>query len=322
MRALVTGINGQDGLYLAELLSAKGYTVFGTVQPGNDAGAEEVRRIVPEAVVLEGDLADGRSLRAALDAAQPAEVYNLAAFTSVSRSWEQAELASDITATGVVRLLEAVRASDPSVRFFQASSSEIFGKVRETPQTETTPLYPRSPYGVAKAFAHHMTVNYRESYGLFACCGILFNHESERRPAEFVTRKITRGVARIALGLQDVLVLGNLDVRRDWGFAGDYVDAMWRTLQHDVADDYVIATGETHTVRELLAEAFAHVGIDDWHERVVQDSRFLRPAEVDLLMGDASKARDVLGWKPQLGFPALVQRMVDHDLRQQAETRP
>src|SRR3954465_4694186 len=278
-----------------------------------------VERIIPGVQLLEGDLTDLSSLIGALEIAQPDEVYNLAAISFVGLSWRQAELTGEIPGMGVLRMLEAIRISTQNdmgrVRFYQASSSEMFGKVREVPQRETTPFHPRSPYGVAKTFGHYMTVNYRESYGAHASSGILFNHESERRGYEFVTRKVTRAVARIALGMQDKLALGNLDARRDWGFAGDYVEAMWRVVQHEEPDDYVIATGETHSIRELLDIAFARVGIDDWSAYVTQDPRFFRPAEVDLLVGDASKARDVLGWKPDVGFQDLVERMVDADVK-------
>jgi len=317
-RALITGITGQDGLYLAELLAAKGYEVFGLVRGQSNPKVQVVERIVPAVELIEGDLTDLPSLIGAMEVAQPDEVYNLGAISFVGLSWKQAELTGEITGMGVLRMLEGIRIhtqNDMSkVRFYQASSSEMFGKVREVPQRETTAFHPRSPYGVAKTFGHYMTVNYRESYGAFACSGILFNHESPRRGHEFVTRKVTRAVARIALGLQQTVSLGNLDARRDWGFAGDYVDAMWRMLQQDVPDDYVIATGETHSIRELLDVAFRHVGIDDWSGHVEQDPRFFRPAEVDLLIGDASKARDALGWEPTVSFPELIRMMVDADL--------
>ena len=317
-RALISGITGQDGLYLGELLAGKGYEVFGLVSGQNNPKAHVVERTVPGVELLEGDLRDLSSLISAMEIAQPDEVYNLGAISFVGLSWKQAELTGEITGMGVLRMLEAIRIHTGGdmgkVRFYQASSSEMFGKVRETPQRETTAFHPRSPYGVAKTFGHYMTVNYRESYDAFACSGILFNHESPRRGIEFVTRKVTRAVARISLGLQDTVALGNLDARRDWGFAGDYVEAMWRMLQQDKADDYVIATGETHSIRELLDLAFAQVGIDDWSEHVVQDPRFFRPAEVDLLIGDATKAREELGWAPKVGFEELVAMMVDHDL--------
>jgi GDPmannose 4,6-dehydratase len=318
-RALITGITGQDGLYLGELLAAKGYEVFGLVRGQSNPKISTVERIIPSIELLEGDLRDLSSLIGALEIAQPDEVYNLGAISFVGLSWKQAELTGDITGMGVLRMLEALRIhtqGDMSkVRFYQASSSEMFGKVRETPQRESTPFHPRSPYGVAKTFGHYMTVNYRESYDAFACSGILFNHESERRGHEFVTRKVTRAVARIALGLQSSVALGNLDSRRDWGFAGDYVEAMWKMLQQDTPDDFVIATGETHSIGELLDVAFSRVGINDWSSKVTQDPRFFRPAEVDLLIGDASKAADELGWKPTVTFEQLVHRMVDSDLK-------
>jgi GDPmannose 4,6-dehydratase len=317
-RALITGITGQDGLYLGELLTAKGYEVFGLVRGQSNPKLPLLEKIVPGVELLEGDLTDLPSLIGAMEIAQPDEVYNLAAISFVGLSWRQAELTGEITGMGVLRMLEAIRISTSNdmsrVRFYQASSSEMFGKVREVPQNEATPFHPRSPYGVAKTFGHYMTVNYRESYGAHACSGLLFNHESPRRGLEFVTRKVTRAVARIALGLQDTLSLGNLEARRDWGFAGDYVDAMWRMLQRDEPEDFVVATGETHSIRELLDAAFSHIGVTDWSGHVVQDPRFFRPAEVDLLVGDASKARDVLGWKPTVGFAELVRMMVASDL--------
>ncbi|WP_239346274.1 MULTISPECIES: GDP-mannose 4,6-dehydratase [unclassified Frankia] len=317
-RALITGITGQDGLYLGELLSDKGYEVFGLVRGQSNPKIAMVEKALPGIRLLEGDLTDLPSLIGAVEIAQPDEVYNLGAISFVGLSWRQAELTGETTGIGVLRMLEAIRivTSDEMdrIRFYQASSSEMFGKVRETPQRETTPFHPRSPYGVAKTFGHYISVNYRESYGAYAVSGILFNHESPRRGVEFVTRKISRGVARIALGVQEKITLGNLDARRDWGFAGDYVDAMWRMLQRDAPEDYVVATGETHSIRELLDTAFGHVGIDDWSAYVIQDPRFLRPAEVDVLVGDAAKARDALGWRPAVGFKALIQMMVDADL--------
>jgi GDPmannose 4,6-dehydratase len=316
-RALITGITGQDGLYLGELLADKGYEVFGLVRGQSNPKIELVERIIPSIELLEGDLRDLPSLIGAMEVAQPDEVYNLGAISFVGLSWKQAELTGEITGMGVLRVLEAIRIhtqNDVSrVRFYQASSSEMFGKVRETPQRESTPFHPRSPYGVAKTFGHYMTMNYRESYDMFACSGILFNHESPRRGHEFVTRKVTRAVARIALGLQDSMALGNLESRRDWGFAGDYVEAMWQMLQQDKPEDYVIATGETHSIRELLDVAFARVGIDDWSSKVEQDPRFFRPAEVDLLIGDSTKARDDLGWSPKVNFRDLIEMMVDAD---------
>ena len=320
-RALITGITGQDGLYLGELLVAKGYEVFGLVRGQSNPKVAIVERIIPGVELLDGDLTDLPSLIGAMELAQPDEVYNLGALSFVGLSWRQAELTGDVTGMGVLRVLEAIRISTSNdmsrVRFYQASSSEMFGKVREVPQKESTPFHPRSPYGVAKTFGHYMTVNYRESYGAYACSGILFNHESPRRGVEFVTRKVTRAVARIALGLQETLALGNLDARRDWGFAGDYVDAMWRMLQQPAPDDYVVATGETHSIRELLDIAFARAGIEDWSGHVVQDPRYFRPAEVDVLTGDASRAKDELGWTPTVGFQELVQQMVDADLRRE-----
>jgi GDPmannose 4,6-dehydratase len=324
-RALITGITGQDGLYLSELLLAKGYEVFGLVRGQNNPKIELVQRLVPDVRLLTGDLMDMSSLLRALAASDPDEVYNLGAISFVAYSWENAQLTTDVTGKGVLNMLEAVRLHEGGdvgrVRFYQASSSEMFGKVQEVPQRESTLLWPRSPYGVAKVFGHYMTINYRESYGMHASSGILFNHESPRRGPEFVTRKVSQAVARISLGLQDSLSLGNLDAQRDWGFAGDYVDAMWRMLQQDEPDDYVVATGETHSIRELLDIAFAHVGVDDWSGYVRQDPRFMRPAEVDLLIGDPAKAHERLGWQPQVGFPELVRMMVENDLAEQRALR-
>jgi GDPmannose 4,6-dehydratase len=318
-RALITGITGQDGLYLAELLLAKGYEVYGLIRGQNNPKAELVAREVPDVRVLTGDLTDLSSLLRALRVAQPDEVYNLGAVSFVAYSWEQAALTTEVTATGVLNMLEAIRlhsGDDPSrIRFYQASSSEMFGKVQEVPQRESTLLWPRSPYGVAKVYGHYMTINYRESYGMHASSGILFNHESPRRGPEFVTRKVSMGVAAIKLGRQDRLTMGNLDARRDWGFAGDYVEAMWRMLQQPEGGDFVVATGETHSIRDLLEAAFAVVGLDDWTRYVDQDPRFFRPAEVDELIGDASRAREILGWKPSVDFRGLVQMMVEADLR-------
>ena len=320
-RALITGITGQDGLYLAELLLAKGYEVYGLVRGQNNPKVALVESVVPDVKILTGDLTDLSSLMRAMASSQPDEVYNLGAISFVAYSWENAHLTTEVTAKGVLNMLEAVRlySGDDAgkVRFYQASSSEMFGRVQEVPQRETTLLWPRSPYGVAKVFGHYMTINYRESYGMHASSGILFNHESPRRGPEFVTRKVTRAVSRIALGVQDQITLGNLDARRDWGYAGDYVDAMWRMLQQDEADDYVVATGETHSIRELLDVAFGHVGIEDWQAKVVQDPRFFRPAEVDLLIGDPAKAKEKLGWTPKVGFEELVRMMVDNDLAEQ-----
>ena len=316
-RALITGVTGQDGMYLSELLLAKGYEVYGLVRGQNNPKVEAVSRI-PGLKLLFGDLTDLSSLLRAVEAAQPDEVYNLGAISFVAYSWENAHLTTDVTGKGVLNMLEAIRlycGDDPGrVRFYQASSSEMFGKVQQVPQSESTLLWPRSPYGVAKVFGHYMTINYRESYGMHASSGILFNHESPRRGPEFVTRKISRAVARIHLGLQKDIELGNLDARRDWGFAGDYVEAMWLMMQQEQADDYVVATGQTHSIRELLDVAFRHVGIEDWAPLVRQNPAFMRPAEVDLLIGDAGKARNVLGWTPTVDFEELVRMMVDADL--------
>jgi len=320
-RALITGVTGQDGYYLSKLLLEKGYEVYGLVRGQNNPKIEFLKRELPEVKILTGDLMDTSSLIRALNSAQPDEFYNLGAISFVAYSWENASLTSDVTGKGVLNALEAVRiysGDDPKkVRFYQASSSEMFGKVQHVPQSESTLLWPRSPYGVAKVFGHYMTINYRESYGMHASSGVLFNHESPMRGPEFVTRKISIAVARIALGLQDKLVLGNIEAKRDWGFAGDYVDAMWRMLQQDEADDYVISTGETHSVREFLEVAFNHAGISDWEQYVEQNPEFYRPAEVDLLVGDATKAKDSLGWVPAVSFEELVRMMVDADLTQQ-----
>lgn len=322
-RALITGITGQDGLYLAELLLAKGYEVFGLIRGQNNPKYELVQRVVPDVHLLNGDLTDVSSLTRVLSIAQPHEIYNLGAISFVAYSWENASLTTDVTAKGVLNILEATRlfAGDnlKDVRFYQASSSEMFGKVQEVPQREETLLWPRSPYGVAKVFGHYMTINYRESYGLHASSGILFNHESPRRGPEFVTRKVSQAVARIALGMQNEIVLGNLDAKRDWGFAGDYVDAMWRMLQQPEGDDYVIATGETHSIAELLEVAFRVVDIENWQDFVRQDPRFMRPAEVDLLIGDASKAKQKLKWEPSVSFEQLVEMMVNADLEEQSK---
>lgn len=312
-RALITGITGQDGSYLAELLLGKGYHVAGLVRRSSTLNFERIAHIQEEVELISGDLTDQSSLISALAAAAPDEVYNLAAQSFVQTSWTQPVLTGDVTAIGVTRLLDAIRIVDSGIRFYQASSSEMFGKVRAVPQSEKTPFYPRSPYGVAKVYGHWATVNYRESYDLFAVSGILFNHESPRRGLEFVTRKITDGVARIKLGLQQELRLGNLDAQRDWGFAGDYVRAMWMMLQQPKPDDFVVATGTPHSVRHLVETAFAHAGLG-WEEHVVQDPRFMRPAEVDLLVGDPSKAKQELGWEPEVGFDELVATMVDADL--------
>ncbi|MGB0470862.1 MAG: GDP-mannose 4,6-dehydratase [Ilumatobacteraceae bacterium] len=321
-RALITGITGQDGQHLAELLHSKGYDVFGLVKGQNNPRMGSVLEEFPFIEPVSGDLADLSSLVKAIDISRPDEVYNLAAVSFVAYSFNNAELTGDISGLGVLRMLDAVRmvggSDDNSIRFYQASTSEMFGEVRETPQTEMTPFHPRSPYGCAKVFGHYITMNYRESYDMFACSGILFNHEGPRRGLEFVTRKITNAVARIKLGLQDEIVLGNLDSKRDWGYAGDYVRAMWLMLQHDTPEDFVIATGETHSIREFLDLAFAEVGIDDWQPYVRQDPKFLRPAEVDLLIGDASKAKETLGWKPEVSFAQLVKMMVENDLEIEA----
>jgi GDPmannose 4,6-dehydratase len=312
-RALVTGITGQDGSYLAELLLDKDYEVFGMVRRASSENFDRIEHLVGRVHLVQGDLLDPASLLAVVEETQPQEVYNLAAQSFVPTSWNQPVLTAEFTAVGVTRLLEAIRRVDPSIRFYQASSSEMFGKVREVPQTELTPFYPRSPYGVAKAYGHFITVNYRESYDLFAVSGILFNHESPRRGLEFVTRKISDAVARIKLGLADELALGNLEAKRDWGFAGDYVRAMWLMLQRDEPGDYVVATGETHAVQEFVDLAFARVELDP-AEHVRVDERYLRPAEVDRLVGDPSKAREELGWEPEVSFQGLVDMMVDADL--------
>jgi GDPmannose 4,6-dehydratase len=312
-RALITGITGQDGSYLAELLLEKGYDVTGVVRRSSVERFERIEHLRGRLTLAQADLLDQHSLIEALRTSRPSEVYNLGAQSFVPTSWNQPVLTAEFDAIGVTRLLEAIRLVDPSIRFYQASSSEMFGQVRETPQRETTPFHPRSPYGVAKVYGHFITVNYRESYGLFACSGILFNHESPRRGLEFVTRKVSDAVARVKLGLAEELRLGNLDARRDWGFAGDYVEAMWRMLQQDAPDDYVVATGETHSVRELVEVAFGVVGLD-WREHVKTDPAFLRPAEVDLLIGDATKAREVLGWRPRVDFAGLVRMMVEADV--------
>jgi GDPmannose 4,6-dehydratase len=321
-RALITGITGQDGQFLADFLHGMDYTVYGLVKGQNNPRAERVQRELPFVEFISGDLQDLASLVRALEQSQPDEVYNLAAISFVAMSFKQPELTANVTGLGVLRMLDAIRMVGGSehnpIRFYQASSSEMFGKVRETPQNEQTPFYPRSPYGCAKVFGHNVTVNYREAYGLFACSGILFNHESERRGIEFVTRKVTNAVARIKLGLQRNLTMGDLEPRRDWGYAGDYVKAMWAMLQQPAPGDYVVATGEAHAVREFVRLAFRAVGIEDWENYVSQDNRFLRPAEVDLLVGDATKARESLAWKAEVGFEALVRRMVEHDLEEEA----
>jgi len=320
-RALITGITGQDGSYLAELLLAEGYEVVGVTRRSSAPNLFRIEHLLPRIKLLPADLLDQLSLIRALSDVRPQEVYNLAAMSFVPASWDQPMLTGEFNAQGVTRMLEAVRQVDPSIKLYQASSSEMFGKVREVPQTELTPFYPRSPYGVSKAFGHYITVNYRESYGLFACSGILFNHESPRRGLEFVTRKVSDGVARIKLGLADKLSLGNLDARRDWGFAGDYVRAMWLMLQQDAPDDYVVATGVSHSVRELVETAFFAAGLP-WQDHVVTDPALLRPAEVEHLIGDSSKARAVLGWQPEVDFRSLIEMMVEADLKRLRKPDP
>lgn len=314
-RALVTGITGQDGSYLAELLLAKGYEVIGMVRRSSTVNFGRIEHIQDQVVLVQGDLLDQTSLIDIIREHQPDEIYNLAAQSFVPISWKQPVLTGEFTALGVTRMLEAMRTAAPGARFYQASSSEMFGKVHEVPQNERTPFYPRSPYGVAKVYGHWITVNYRESYGLFACSGILFNHESPRRGLEFVTRKVSHGAAQIKLGLAHQLQLGNLEARRDWGFAGDYVEAMWRMLQQESPNDYVVGTGETRSVRELCQVAFGYLGLD-WEKHVVVDPKLIRPAEVDLLVSDPLKAREKLGWQPTVSFEGLIQMMVDADLAQ------
>ena len=316
--ALITGVTGQDGTYLAELLLDKGYDVYGLVRGQNNPKTKNLQSLIPNLKIIHGDLTDSSSLIRSLDISNPDEIYNLGAISYVAYSWNQVQLTSQVTALGVVNLLEAIRiwsgGDVDKVKFYQASSSEMFGKVQETPQTERTLLWPRSPYGVAKAFGHHVTINYRESYGLHASSGILFNHESPRRGPEFVTRKISLAVAQIAKGKSNELVLGNLDSKRDWGFAGDYVKAMWQMLQQPNADDYVIATGETHSVKEFVEEAFKYIGIEDWEKYVKISDELKRPAEVDFLVGDSTKAKKILNWQPTVNFQQLVHMMVKADL--------
>jgi len=312
-RALITGVTGQDGSYLAELLLDKGYEVHGVVRRLSAPNVWRIQHLLERITLHQADLLDQLSLIKAVEKSQPDEMYNLGAMSFVPASWDQPMLTGEFNAQGVTRALEAVRSVNTKIRFYQASSSEMYGRVREVPQTEMTPFYPRSPYGVSKVFGHYITVNYRESYDLFACSGILFNHESPRRGIEFVTRKVTDGVARIKMGLTDTLKLGNLDACRDWGFAGDYVRAMWLMLQQDGPDDYVVATGEAHSVKDLVEVAFAHVGLD-WQKHVGVDPKFLRPAEVDHLIGDPAKARKLLGWEPSVDFKGLVRMMVDADM--------
>jgi GDPmannose 4,6-dehydratase len=317
--ALITGITGQDGSYLAELLLEKGYQVYGVVRRTSSPGSERIDHLLDRIELLPADLLDQHSLTGVIHDTKPDEVYNLGAQSYVPTSWTQPVLTGEFTALGVTRILEAVRLAHPSARFYQASSSEMFGKVVETPQQESTPFHPRSPYGVAKVYGHWITVNYRESYGTFAVSGILFNHESPRRGMEFVTRKVTDGVARIKLGLADEIRMGNLDAKRDWGFAGDYVDAMWRMLQHDDPEDFVIGTGVTHSVEELVEIAFGRADLD-WREYVKQDPRFIRPAEVDLLLADPSKAKAKLDWEPKVTFREMIETMVDADLARLSRT--
>jgi len=315
--ALITGITGQDGQYLAEFLHSMDYDVYGMIKGQQNPRAEIIKTEMPYVELVSGDLQDLSSLIAVLEYTQPDEVYNLGAISFVALSFKQAELTANVTGLGVLRMLEAIKlvgGADNPIRFYQASSSEMFGKVRETPQNEETPFYPRSPYGTAKVFGHHTTVNYRESYGLYACSGILFNHESPRRGIEFVTRKVTNAVARIKLGLQHELVLGDLSPKRDWGYAGDYVKAMWAMLQQDEPQDFVIATGRTHSVETMVELAFKAAGIDDWRDYIRQDERFMRPAEVDLLVGDCSKAKEILGWEPEVDFEQLIAMMVENDM--------
>jgi len=312
-KALITGITGQDGSYLAEFLLEKGYDVYGMVRRTSTVRYERIQHIQNQLNIIQGDMGDLSSLITAISTIEPDEVYNLAAQSFVPTSWNQPVFTGDITGLGVTRMLDAIRTVNPKIRFYQASSSEMFGKVREVPQKETTPFYPRSPYGVAKVYGHWITVNYRESYDMFACSGILFNHESPRRGMEFVTRKVTYHVAKIKLGLADEIRIGNTDAKRDWGYAGDYVRAMWMMLQQDKADDYVVATGETHSVERLLEVAFECVGLN-WKDYAVQDPRFMRPAEVDLLVGDPAKAKKQLGWEPQVSFEELITMMVESDM--------
>ena len=320
-KALITGITGQDGSYLAELLLAKGYEVHGMVRRSSEEKFERIAHLKDQVTLHQGDLLDQFSLAALIEKVEPVEIYNLAAQSFVPTSWSQPVLTGEFTALGVTKMLEAVRHTNPKTRFYQASSSEMFGRVLEVPQKETTPFYPRSPYGVAKAYGHFITVNYRESFNLYAVSGILFNHESPRRGLEFITRKVSYNAALIKLGLKKKLGVGNLDAKRDWGFAGDYVDAMWRMLQQDTPDDYVVATHETHTVRELIQIAFARVGLD-WEKYVEIDPAFVRPAEVELLIGDYDKAKKKLGWEPKVRFKELIELMVDADVKRLEQRRP
>ncbi len=312
--AFITGINGMDGSHLADFLLTKGYTVYGMERRSSNVNDVNTKHLKDNITILNGDMTDQNSLLRCLKECNPDEVYNLAAQSFVGESWNTPEHTSEVTGIGVLRILEAIREFNPKIKFYQASSSEMFGRMVENPAKETTPFYPRSPYGVAKLYGHWITKNYRESYNMFACSGILFNHESERRGIEFVTRKISDGVARIKLGLADHITLGNLEAKRDWGYAPDYVEAMWLMLQQDNADDYVIATGETHSIREFLDVAFKYIGIDDWKSYIKQDPRFMRPAEVDVLRGDYTKAKTQMGWDPSTSFETLVKKMVDIDL--------
>jgi GDPmannose 4,6-dehydratase len=317
--ALITGITGQDGSYLAELLLAKGYRVFGMVRRASTFNDIRIRHLLDRIEIIDADLLDQLSIIQALHRSQASEVYNLAAMSFVATSFQQPIATGEYTALSVTRMLEAIRSVNWPIRFYQASTSEMFGKVQRIPQDESTPFYPRSPYGVAKLYGHWITINFRESYGIYACSGILFNHESPRRGIEFVSRKITNAVARIRLGLQEKLVLGNMDAKRDWGFAGDYVEAMWRMLQQETPDDYVIATGVTHSVRDLVTAAFSHIGITNWEKYVTVDQTYFRPAEVDLLIGDATKARKQLGWEPKVNFETLIGMMVENDINLNAK---
>jgi GDPmannose 4,6-dehydratase len=319
--ALITGITGQDGSYLAEFLLAKGYTVYGMVRRSSSINYDRISHIQDQLTLIQGDLLDQNSLIEALKTSEPDEVYNLGAQSFVPTSWNQPVLTGEFTALGVTRLLEGIRTVNPKIRFYQASSSEMFGKIRETPQNEKTPFYPRSPYGVAKVYGHWITINYRESYDMFCCSGILFNHESPRRGLEFVSRKVTHAAARIKLGLQKELKVGNLEAQRDWGFAGDYVEAMWLMLQQDEPDDYVVATGISHSVKDLVRVAFDHLGLD-WMKRVESDPKLFRPAEVDFLLGNATKAKSKLGWEPKVTFEELVKMMVDEDYRRLTSKNP
>ena len=318
MKALITGITGQDGSYLAELLLDKGYDIYGMVRRSSTENFERIAHIKDKVTLVHGDLLDQLSILSAIDEIRPAEVYNLAAQSFVPTSWKQPLLTGEFDALGVTKILEAIRHIDRKIKFYQASSSEMFGRVVEVPQNEKTPFYPRSPYGVAKVYGHFITVNYKESYNIFAVSGILFNHESPRRGLEFVTRKVTDGAARIKLGLADKLALGNLEAKRDWGYAGDYVLAMWQMMQHDKAENFVIATGKNHSVRDLCQAAFSHLDLD-YKDYVATDPRFVRPAEVDILLGDPSKARKLLGWEPKVGFEEMIRMMVDEDMKRLQE---